>query len=307
MKSSSRHTAKRKRPPRSFVDERTMGNWGATEDQVCFSCLRFAGRSVSSRWHCVRLPSSYPSLQLRHGLTMAQGGTPAPITPAIMRGIITHIAIIGTRDVVALGARGRADAGRRLYRHQRKLLTEPRRRSERNPTRRPEARWRRRSFGSSSNVSLKRAVISAATRRDAAACGARGSRIWSCSIRLSRHRLGHGEFVREIRPARFRAAGRRDRGDDAWPPRRSCRHHHRHRCQGQSDHDLGQQRQPGPRSAGLARADLRLRHAGELARGGRAGSRSRPALRLSRPPRGGAARCLSGQGGACLEVRYDEG
>ena len=33
---------------------------------------------------------------------------------------------------------------------------------------------------------------------------------------------------------------------------------------GQSDHDLGQQRQPGPGSADLARPDLRLRHADEL-------------------------------------------
>ena len=57
----------------------------------------------------------------------------------------------------------------------------------------------------------------------------------------------------------------RDRGDDAWPPRRSCRHHHRHRCFRKSDHDLGQQWQPGPRGAGLARTDLRLRRADELA------------------------------------------
>ena len=54
----------------------------------------------------------------------------------------------------------------------------------------------------------------------------------SAAFRLSRHRLGHGEFVRQIRPARFRPAGRRDRGDDARPPRRPCRHHHRHRCMG---------------------------------------------------------------------------
>ena len=33
---------------------------------------------------------------------------------------------------------------------------------------------------------------------------------------------------------------------------------------GQSDHDLGQQRQPCPRGPGVARPDLRLRHADEL-------------------------------------------
>ena len=52
----------------------------------------------------------------------------------------------------------------------------------------------------------------------------------AAAFRLSRHRLGHGEFVRAIRPARLRAAGRRHRRDGARPRRRSCRHHHRHRC-----------------------------------------------------------------------------
>ncbi len=37
--------------------------------------------------------------------------------------------------------------------------------------------------------------------------------------------------------------------------------HQRHRCAGQPDHDLWQQWQPGPGSAGFARPDLRLRHA----------------------------------------------
>ena len=78
------------------------------------------------------------------------------------------------------------------------------------------------------------------------------------------HRLGHGEFVREIRPARFRPAGRRHRGDVARPARRPCRHHHRHRCIRKSDHDLRQQRQPRSRSPGVARPNLRLRHADEL-------------------------------------------
>ena len=80
-----------------FVRRRTQrGSGGVTEDQVCVSCLRFAGRFVSSHWHCVRRPSSYLFLQLRHGLTTAQGDTPGPITPAIMPSIITPIATIAT-------------------------------------------------------------------------------------------------------------------------------------------------------------------------------------------------------------------
>ena len=82
--------------------------------------------------------------------------------------------------------------------------------------------------------------------------------------RPSRHRLRHGELVRALRHARFRSAGRRHRGDVARPQRRPCRHHHRHRCAGQSDHDLRQQRQPRPRGAGLARPHLCLCDAGEL-------------------------------------------
>ena len=75
-----------------FVRRRTQV--GATEDQVCVSCLHFAGRFVSLHWHCVRRPSSSLSLRLRRGLTTAQGDTPGPITPAIMPSIITHIATI---------------------------------------------------------------------------------------------------------------------------------------------------------------------------------------------------------------------
>ena len=70
-------------------------------------------------------------------------------------------------------------------------------------------------------------------------------------------------FVRPIRPTRLRTSGRRDRRDGP-ARRRPCRHHYRHRCIGESDHDFGQQRQSGQGSADLARPDLRLRHADEL-------------------------------------------
>jgi hypothetical protein len=64
------------------------GDWGSViEDKTWFSCLRSAGRFVSLRWLCVRLLSPYPLVRHPHGLTMAQGGMPAPGTPGIMRGI----------------------------------------------------------------------------------------------------------------------------------------------------------------------------------------------------------------------------
>ena len=77
------------------------------------------------------------------------------------------------------------------------------------------------------------------------------------AFRLSRHRLGPGAVVRKLWPARIRTAGRRHRGDGA-ARRRTCRRRQRHRCPGQSDHGVGQQRQPGQGSADLARPDLRL-------------------------------------------------
>ena len=89
----------------AFVCRRTQrGTGGATEDQVCVRCLRFAGRFVSSHWHCVRLPSLYPSRRLQHDLTTAQGDTLAPITPAIMQSGTTPITIIGTRNVCRAGS-----------------------------------------------------------------------------------------------------------------------------------------------------------------------------------------------------------
>ena len=51
----------------------------------------------------------------------------------------------------------------------------------------------------------------------------------AAALRPSDDRLGHGAFVRELRPARVRSAGRRDRGDVAWTPRRPCRRRQRHR------------------------------------------------------------------------------
>src|SRR6185437_8034658 len=79
------------------------GNGGCiTEDKVCFSWLRSAGRSVGSlpvswRWHCVRRQSSPRSPRHRQGLTTASDvtltyGTSA-ITPATTTRIVTPVII----------------------------------------------------------------------------------------------------------------------------------------------------------------------------------------------------------------------
>ena len=83
----------------------------------------------------------------------------------------------------------------------------------------------------------------------------------SGAVRPPRHRLGHGAFVRRLRPARLRPAGRRHRRHEQGARRRPCRRGQRHRRPGQSDRGVRQQRQPGQGSAGLARPDLRLRDA----------------------------------------------
>ena len=67
------------------------------------------------RWHCVRLPSSYPPLRLRHGLITAQGGMPAAITPAIMHGITPIIVIIIVTGIWR-GSRAGSAAWRRCRR-----------------------------------------------------------------------------------------------------------------------------------------------------------------------------------------------
>jgi hypothetical protein len=93
MKSSSRHSEKFK-PGAAFVIAPTRRDWGCViEDKLWFSCLRSAGRFVSSRWLCVRRPSPYPLVPLPHGLTMAQGGMPALIMPDTMRGNTPTITI----------------------------------------------------------------------------------------------------------------------------------------------------------------------------------------------------------------------
>jgi len=93
MKSSSCHAPKFK-PIAAFVSTRALREWGCViEDQRCFSWLRSAGRFVFLRWRCVRFLSPFLSPLLPHGLTMAQGATPAAITPGTMRGITPTIVI----------------------------------------------------------------------------------------------------------------------------------------------------------------------------------------------------------------------
>jgi hypothetical protein len=86
-----------------FRRNATGENGGVTEDDLWFRCLRFSThfvsrfvlRFVSWLWPCVRRRSPYPSRRPTHGLIMAQGVMRALITPAIMRGGITFISIVG--------------------------------------------------------------------------------------------------------------------------------------------------------------------------------------------------------------------
>ena len=116
------------------------------------------------------------------------------------------IVIIGTRARIALRARRGANAGARLRRH-------PGQHDPSANARRPAA-WRK----SAASASIER-------RRRGAPLSRRQSdrprqpvvralhEHGAAAHRPSRHRLGHGAFVRELRPARLRAAGRRHRGD----------------------------------------------------------------------------------------------
>ena len=83
-------------------------------------------------------------------------------------------------------------------------------------------------FGSSNVVAEARRYIGGnPTSRGSLWC-ARFMNMVLAAFRLSRHRLGHGAFVRKLRPARIRTAGRRHRGDGT-ARRRPCRRGQRHR------------------------------------------------------------------------------
>jgi hypothetical protein len=90
------------------------GAWGATEDDLWFSCLRFSAhfvsrfvlRFVSWHWLCVRRRSPYRLRRLTHGLITAQGVMRAPITPAITRGGITFTSNAGTSLMLRAGSAG---------------------------------------------------------------------------------------------------------------------------------------------------------------------------------------------------------
>ena len=228
IKSSSRHTAKRKRPPRSFVDERKgeLGGYRGSSMRQMFAfrrSLRFIALAMCSASIVVLVTPA--SARPHHGAgrhaRAYHAGHHAKRHYTHHHHRHTKRLSRWERGVARMQAGGFADT-------KRKLFTGPKPRSECNPD------AARRHDGASGFDSSN--VVAEARRHLGGNPTGRGS-LWcarftngSAAFRLSRHRLGHGEFVCEIRPARFRAAGRRDRGDDAWPPRRSCRHHHRHRC-----------------------------------------------------------------------------
>ena len=241
MKSSSRHTANRKRPPRSFVRERKWGTWGCyrgSSMRQLFTfrrSLRFIALALCSASIVVSVTPA--SARPHHGAgrhaRAYHAGHHAKHHYA--RRHYRHAA-----PDVALGARRRADAGRRLCRHQRKLLSE--RGADPNATLTPPGgAMASAGFGSSSNV------VAEARRHLGGNPTGRG-RLWCARfVNMVLQHSGHRGTGSDMASS-FAKYGQRVSGPQVGaiavmtprPPRRSCRRHHRHRRQGQSDHDLGQ-------------------------------------------------------------------
>ncbi len=210
-------------------------------------CRRMSRLSAARAMQAGGFADTNPSYYGQTASQMAPGGFCSPSRRhGGARRSCAVVAGCGRPSALALGARRCADAGARSCQRQRK-----RRHGcvvGSNATVTPAGGAMASGFRLIERRLPRRAAISAAARQG------RG-RLWCArfiehgpaAFRLSRHRLGHGELVREIRPARFRSAGRRHRRDVARPPRRPCRRHHRRRCFRKSDRDLRQQRQPRPR------------------------------------------------------------
>ncbi len=157
--------------------------------------LRFAGRFILLRWLCVRWLCSPSRLRLQQGLTTAQGVTLVGITPAVMPGTITIVAIIDTSPAHR--------AGSAVWRRCRRgILPTPRPVSNRTPPLRP---WPRRVV-SAHRISLspRRGVISGGNPTGRGQPVVRAVHEHGAAAhRPSRHRLRHGEFVRQLRPGAF--------------------------------------------------------------------------------------------------------
>jgi len=118
-------------------------------------------------------------------------------------------------------------------------------------------------FGSSNVVADARRYLGGnPTGRGSLWC----ARFMNMVLQESGYRGTGSDLARSFASYGHRVSGpqsRRHRGDGT-ARRRTCRHHHRHRCPRQPDHDLRQQWQSRQGSADLARPHLRLRDADEL-------------------------------------------
>ena len=240
-----------------------MWNWGvSSEDQtkLCFSCLRSAGRfvSIAAALLCsasIAVSVTPASARSHHGAgrhaRSYHAGHHARHYAHHHHRHDQRAPSRWDRGVAQMQANGLADANATFVDHNSTLTPTG---GVAGPV----------SFGSSNVVAEARRYLGGnPTGRGSLWC----ARFMNMVLQQSGYR-GTGSDMANS----FASYGQRVSGPQvgaiavmsARPPRRPCRHHHRHRWIGKSDHDLGQQRQPRPRSADLARPDLCLRDADGL-------------------------------------------
>ena len=195
---------------------KAVGRWErgcVTEDRVWFSWLR-SRRSLRGALH-VRGAGivfggnrrlSHPGfgkVSPRHADVTLTCASRRPSPRRTTTRIVTTVIIAASR-AVALGARRGADAGARPCRRQcQHRLERGLRRHGRHVS----------GFGSSSVVAEARRYLGGNPDRPRQPVVRALHEHGVAAHRLSRHRLGHGAFVRQLRPARLRSAGRRHRRD----------------------------------------------------------------------------------------------
>ena len=203
-------------PPRCRLrHERDRGMGVSQRIRVWFSCLRFAGRFASLSSPCragivFGWRSSYQPPRLRQDLTTAQAACSCASRRHHARhyaqALIAIIVIIGTCARRRAGSAAWRRCGRSGFADANASLSPERERSGRHARRRggfgsSERRRRGAPLSRRQSHRPRQPVVRALHEHGAAA------------FRLSRHRLGHGAFVRQLRPARLRPAGRRHRRD----------------------------------------------------------------------------------------------
>ena len=266
---------------------RADGNWGCViEDRVEYGSVVVAFRrslrgSHARRWHCVRRQSSHRF----SGFGKAAPRRRAARSRASRRPSCRHHHSHHHRHIAHIAAAGcraqslRADRAPATRRRRRRQMQARTRRCRRIAAHRAGARrgadagaacrrsGQRRThacrprFGGSSDVvaEARRYLGGNPTGRGSLWC----ARFMNMVLERSGHRGTGSDMARS-----FASYGQRVSGPQVGAiavmgtaRRRPCRRGQRHRCPGQSDRGVRQQRQPGQGSAGLARPDLRLRDA----------------------------------------------